>query len=42
MSLNEASASQQTIWDFNIDAVAGLTNVAGLPTISSDKIEPSH
>jgi len=34
MSLNEASAAQQTFWDFDIDAVAGLTNVVGLPTIS--------
>jgi len=38
----KGSASQQTIWDFDIDAVAGLTNPAGLSGISSVNIEASH
>jgi len=43
MSLDdEASASQQTIWDFDIDTVSGLTNPAGLSTISSHNIEASR
>ena len=43
MSLDdEASTSQQTIWDFDIDTVTGLTNPAGLSTISSHNIEASH
>lgn len=43
MSLDdEASTSQQTIWDFDIDAVTGLTNPPGLPIISSHNIEASR
>jgi len=43
MSLDdEPSASQQTIWDFDIDAVAGLSNPAGLSIISSDNMDPSR
>ena len=43
MSLNdEASASQQTIWDFDIDAVAELTNPAPLSSISSVNLEASR
>ena len=43
MSLDdEASTSQQTIWDFDIDTVTGLTNPAGLSTISSHNMEASR
>ena len=43
MSLDdEPSTSQQTIWDFDIHAVAGLTNSASLPTITSHNIDGSR
>ena len=37
----EATASQDTRWDFDIDAVAGLTNTATLTTISAHNVEGS-
>lgn len=45
MSLNgeaSESTSEQTIGDFDIDAVAGLTNPVTLPSISSVNIEASR
>ena len=43
MSLNdEASASQQMIWDFDIDTVGELTNPAPLASLSSVNLEASR
>ncbi|KAG0638369.1 hypothetical protein HOY80DRAFT_1047915 [Tuber brumale] len=39
---DEATGSQDTIWDFDIDAVAGLTNSASLTTLSAHPIEGSR
>ncbi|KAG0643072.1 hypothetical protein HOY80DRAFT_1034595 [Tuber brumale] len=38
---DETSASQETIWDFDIDTIAALTNAAGLTTISAHNIDGS-
>jgi len=43
MSLeDEATASQETRWDFDIDAVAGLTTTASLITIAAHAVESSR
>jgi len=43
MSLeDEAAASQETIWDFDIDAIAGLTTTASLTTIAAHAVESSR
>ncbi|KAG0643732.1 hypothetical protein HOY80DRAFT_1032191 [Tuber brumale] len=43
MSLeDETSTSQETIWNFDIDTIAGLTNAAGLTTISAHNIDGSR
>ena len=39
---DQPRASQETIWDFDIDAVAGLTTNTSLTTISAHAIEGSR
>jgi len=39
---DEATASQEIIWDFDIDAVAGLTSFTSLTTIAAPGIAGSR